>query len=237
MLCLWQGWEFALSLICSSIFRSKLLILKSNCEQFTHVAHYKRATVSDLLRLLITKERPWSIHSRWSLQKSNREQFAHITLYKWATMSKLLSLHFKKEQCEWFERIAWKKQAICFKYLYFSYVFDSCSPFYAQGRIAPVAHHSFALFLRVTSVIRSRCSLQKSNREWFAQFVHDKKANVSDSLMLQWQKSNRSNSLFLWAKCSFAHKNEQIARKTDERIPNPGLSSLEIFKNLWLSRS
>ena len=110
MLCLWQGWEFALSLICSSIFRSKLLILKSNCEQFTHVAHYKRATVSDLLRLLITKERPWSIHSRWSLQKSNREQFAKVAhdkraarvncSFSWANCSFVLLLTKTTESLE-----------------------------------------------------------------------------------------------------------------------------------------
>ena len=29
---------------------------KSNCEQFAQVAHYKRVTVSDSLRLLMTKE-------------------------------------------------------------------------------------------------------------------------------------------------------------------------------------
>ena len=32
-----QGWEFALSLIGSSLFRSKLLILKSDFEQFAKI--------------------------------------------------------------------------------------------------------------------------------------------------------------------------------------------------------
>ena len=51
-----QGWEFALSLIRSSLFRSKSLILKSDHEQFAHVALYKRVTVSGSLTSLFTKE-------------------------------------------------------------------------------------------------------------------------------------------------------------------------------------
>ena len=37
-------------------FSSKSLILKRDCEQSAHVAHYKRATVNNLLMLLFTKE-------------------------------------------------------------------------------------------------------------------------------------------------------------------------------------
>ena len=55
-----QGWEFAHSLLHSSLFGSKLLILKSNPEQFDHVALYKRVTVSGLL-----------------FKKDQRECFAH----------------------------------------------------------------------------------------------------------------------------------------------------------------
>ena len=36
-----QGWEFTLSLIRSSLFRSKSLILKSDHERFAHVTLYK----------------------------------------------------------------------------------------------------------------------------------------------------------------------------------------------------
>ena len=54
-----QGWEFALLLIRSLLFHSKSLIFKSNCEQFAHVALYKRETVSDLLPWLFKKERNW----------------------------------------------------------------------------------------------------------------------------------------------------------------------------------
>ena len=83
------------------------------------------------------------------------------------------------------ERIARKKQSILSrKKLYFCillYSFDSFfyffPPFYAQEQFAPVALHSLALlFLRATFAIRSRRSLQKSNRERFAQVAHDKRA-------------------------------------------------------------
>ena len=57
-----QGWEFALLLIRSSLFCSKLLF-------------FLRATVSDLLSLLFTKEPPKANRSRCSLQKSHHEWF------------------------------------------------------------------------------------------------------------------------------------------------------------------
>ena len=69
-----QGWEFALLFICSLLFCSKSLRLKSNCQQFAQVAHYKRATLSKLLSSLV--------------KKSNREQFAQVPQDKRATMSK-----------------------------------------------------------------------------------------------------------------------------------------------------
>ena len=40
--------------------------------RFAHVALYKRATMSNLLRLLMRKERPWAICSVHSWQKNNR---------------------------------------------------------------------------------------------------------------------------------------------------------------------
>ena len=51
-----QGWELTLLLIFSTLFRSKLLILKSDCERFPHVALYKRAAVSKLLSSLFKME-------------------------------------------------------------------------------------------------------------------------------------------------------------------------------------
>ena len=69
-----------ISLFHSSLFCSKSLI--------------QRATVSDSLTSIFTKEQPWAIRSHPSLQKRECEQFAHIPLYKRVTVSNLL---FKKE--------------------------------------------------------------------------------------------------------------------------------------------
>ena len=78
------------------------------------------------------------------------------------------------------ERIARKKQSILSRkklYSFDSFFFYFFPPFYAQEQFAPVALHSLALlFLRATFAIRSRRSLQKSNRERFAQVAHDKRA-------------------------------------------------------------
>ena len=54
----------------SSLFCSKSLILKSDCERLALLALYKRATMSKLLSLLFTKEQPWVNRSSRSLQKS-----------------------------------------------------------------------------------------------------------------------------------------------------------------------
>ena len=82
-----QSWEFALSLIRSSLFCSKSLSLKSDCERFAQVAHDKKAAISGSLSLLLAKEQPYAICSG---QKSD--------------MSKLLLLLMTKEQHEWFAR-------------------------------------------------------------------------------------------------------------------------------------
>ena len=58
-----KGWEFALSLIRSLLFRSKSLILKS-------------------------VRRPWSIRSRRTLKKSDHEWIALVSLYKRANRVK-----------------------------------------------------------------------------------------------------------------------------------------------------
>ena len=62
-------------LIGFSLFCSKSLILKSDLEWFSHADLYKRATVSDLFRLLMTKERQWAIRSGHSWKKSNGSYF------------------------------------------------------------------------------------------------------------------------------------------------------------------
>ena len=51
-----QGWEFVFSLIRYFALSLKIANLKSNCKQFTHVAVYKRVTVSNLLMSVFTKE-------------------------------------------------------------------------------------------------------------------------------------------------------------------------------------
>ena len=76
----------------------------------------------------------------------------------------------------------------------FSYVFDSFSPGYALEQIAPVA-------------LRSCRSLQKRDRERFTQVAHDKRATgaIHERIAL------------------LLTKNERIAGKIDEGIPNPEL--------------
>ena len=67
------------------LFCSKSLILKSNCEQFAQITHDKRATVSELHRLLTKNEQPWAIHSGHSPKMSNCEQNAQVAHDKRAT--------------------------------------------------------------------------------------------------------------------------------------------------------
>ena len=50
-----QGWEFALLLFRSSLFCSKALSLKSDCERFALGSLLKRATVSESLSSLLEK--------------------------------------------------------------------------------------------------------------------------------------------------------------------------------------
>ena len=78
----------------SSLFCSKSLILKSDCERLALLALYKRATMSKSLSLLFTKEQPWVNRSSRSLQKSYCERIA---------------LNFlKKGQCQWFAQDSWE---------------------------------------------------------------------------------------------------------------------------------
>ena len=98
---LWKGWKFALSIICSLLFCSKLLILKSNHVRFTLVALEKVATMSKLLSSLFIKEWPWANCSCPSLQKSNRELIALIApllFFINSDQSDLLQSLFTKEQ-------------------------------------------------------------------------------------------------------------------------------------------
>ena len=94
----------------------------------------------------------------------------------------------------WFKWIA-PKNEWCAKKFVFLYVFDSFPPFYAQKWIPPVALCSFALFLKATVSNLIRSLMTKEWREGSALF-HE---HIALSLT----------------------KNEQIAQKTHERIPNP----------------
>ena len=98
--CLRQGWEFALSLICSSLFCSKLLILKSNrercallnramsviCSWFEPIALKKQAIRSKFIFFVCFWQfldsfphwATWAIWYRFSLKKSNRDRFAQV---------------------------------------------------------------------------------------------------------------------------------------------------------------
>ena len=87
------GWEFALSLLHSLLFLSKSLIIRSDNERFAHVALYKRATVSDSLMSLFTKEQ-----CEWFTSDLNRlliknERFAqNILIFRFANRSRCSSL-------------------------------------------------------------------------------------------------------------------------------------------------
>ena len=136
-----------------------------------------------------------------------KEQLWAIRSCRSLQKSKLLLLLFKKEQCEWFARDASESLA---KSERFTQKIDSFPPFYAQEWIAPVTLGSVAFILRATWAFCSRRSLQKE-RPWAIRSGHS------------WQKSDRSDSLFFTSESLFhSQKNERIARKTDERIPNPG---------------
>ena len=71
--CFWQFFPFfmprANCFCCSPLICSFFI---ERLYRFASVALYKRATVNDLLRSLITKEWPWAIHSGCSWQKRDR---------------------------------------------------------------------------------------------------------------------------------------------------------------------
>ena len=63
-------WQFFPPFMLTLLFAHSLFF-KERLEQFSLVALYKRATMSDSLRSLMTKEQPWAIRSGCSWQKSN----------------------------------------------------------------------------------------------------------------------------------------------------------------------
>ena len=191
-----QSWEFALSLIRSSLFCSKSLSLKSDCERFAQVAHDKKAAISGSLSLLLAKEQPYAICSG---QKSD--------------MSKLLLLLMTKEQHEWFARDSNKSLSKIRDTLenivknHIIYMFWQFFPlFYAQGRITPVVLRSIALF--------------KERYERFDHVTLYMRASVSKLLR---SLITKEPPKAICSVRSFAHKNEWFAQKNNEQIPNPGL--------------
>ena len=140
------------SLICS--YRSNQM---RDCERFTQIAQDKWATVSKLLRSLMSKERLWGNSSGHSWQMSGSERFAQVAHVKWAN--------------EQFTQIIWLKSYFLVRF--FNQWFTHSLFFNEQcERIAQVAHQKWAM-----GANRSGCSPKMSNHERFAQVAHQTKAN------------------------------------------------------------
>ena len=137
--------------------------------------------------------------------------------------------------CLLFEWIACKNRVICFKNSYFSYVIDSFSPF-----LCPRANRSRRSLL-ICSFLKSDLSnflpslFTKeppwaicSGRSW-------KKSNVTDLLRLLMIKEQQERfALFHEQIALTLTKNKRIARKTDERIPNPVCLLFKYFIDICL---
>ena len=99
-------------LICSSLIRSSLI---RSFAHFAHFAQIKWASVSDLLRLLKTNERPWVNRSGRSEEMSDCEQIAQVAQDKWATMSdSLRSLRGNEQMSDLLKKCWLKKSKILF---------------------------------------------------------------------------------------------------------------------------
>ena len=148
--------------------------------------------MSESLRLLLTKEQPWAIYTGRSWQKSD--------------LSKSLKI-------EWFAR-----------HLKFSPLFmlksKSLLFFFAQS----------IFFKEQPWVSHSGCSEQKIDPERFTPVALYKRATVSDSLRSLMTKEWQDRfALFHERIALLLTKNEQIAQKPNERIPNPGKQCTLLF--------
>ena len=130
-----------------------------------------------------------------------------IVHFKEQTMSDVSDLRVIWANRSWFERITWTIR------------FWQFFPFFISKRESLFANSLF--FLRVTLMIRSRHSLQKSNCDRFPQVAHDKRAMGA---ICSFSRAN----------CSFAHKKWANCSKNWERIPNPGFI-IFCCKEIWLN--
>ena len=75
----WQGWVFALSLICPSLFRSKSLILKSD-----HNTLYKRAAWANCYRCSLKKSKlcEWFAHDSSESIAKNKQIAWKIHIFR-----------------------------------------------------------------------------------------------------------------------------------------------------------
>ena len=153
---------------------SGLRICSCAHRSFAEIPQIKWATVSDLLRSLMTKERPWANCSGCSWQMSDREQFPQVAHDKWAN-----------------ERFAQNNLTkIIFYgmfYTHFIYVFWFKK---TSNSLIP----SFLIF----DVSKSLRSLTKNERcERIPQVTHQKWATMSKSLRLL-TKNERMSELLVF---------------------------------------
>ena len=148
----------------NSLFSSKSLILKRDCEQSAHVAHYKRATANNLLMLLFTKEQ--------------REQINLVALLKRGIW--VIRLWFQQIVCK-NERIA---QNISFFVCYWQF-----PPVYRVGNLLTgfkskslQKNERFAHFWWATWAILTQLLIFSKWPEWFTHSRSFLVSNLSESL-------------------------------------------------------
>ena len=135
----------------------------------------KRATVSNSLSSLFKKERLWINRAQCSLKKSDIELNAHVAPYK----------ERPRANCSQF--LLKRATSVIPPNVFFGCFFYSFFPlFMSKECIVTVALLSF--FKRVTGVIRSHQSLQKSYSEQIAPVALFNRATMSDLLRSLFKK-------------------------------------------------
>ena len=135
--------KISIKIFLPSIFCSKSLKSKSDCEWFALVARLKKSGREQITQVTQIKERLWVIRSGHSLQKSDVKWIAHgnsLIWVLWVIPS-------------WFKEII-LKNAIWMKKSYFLYVFDHFSLF--SPFLCPLAKcsHRSSLFRSFLTLIR-----------------------------------------------------------------------------------